>query len=345
MDAMGQKIKLIIWECRRALKLGSRKYSDVEREWKAFLDSKEDEEYDSKTLRNLVLSEYLRGKAKAILLGLVFVFFAIVAFAVAVAISKLLLLLIGHLKSNALPLVSYLQGATPDGWLDFWGSALGSIVTLAGLIITIRFERRQDALSRQKQAQPIIILQDHDREDQKRSENTKSSYSLYFRSFWRRPSEGGEKTCQLPDVIIRNVGLNAAINVHMEFSIDGLTSSGCRPLDYLPPNQSESIGITAAYCVDELDSVFPDRFAQFRADYPDFLTAYEANAYTHLDKETRGRIERVSGNEGTIVVFYNDIYGNSYKQYFSITFMVVWLNNDEVTMYISYPTYSNEPQS
>lgn len=314
---------------------GMRGYRYFKKRWETQLDEF-NIEHTEKEVKQLAVRDFIKAKGKAVLL--ITLCIAVLLFVI-MALVKPIIFLIGQIKNVFSYMGVYFIDVSSDAWLGFWGSVLGSIVTMLGIIITIRFERKKDEIARKQQAQPILMLQHRRRDDEQNQGDYKSSYHISFCSYKGSELKYDMIEYQLPDIILRNVGFNAAINIEMMFFVDGMKSSSCSGLDYLPPNEYEAIKVVSEYYKQEISKIFTD--IQYKKK-DGLIHAYFANAYSNLRKEFHDKIEFVARNKGNLTIKYQDVYGNEYYHYYGLSFWVVGLTDDKFISYMTYPTYSRK---
>lgn len=316
---------------------GMRGYRYFKKRWKTQLNEFSIE-HTEKEVRQLAVQDFIKAKGKAVLLITLYI---AVLLLVIMALVKPIDFLLGQIK-NAFSYISvYFKDVSSDAWLGFWGSVLGSIVTMLGIIITVIFERKKDEIARKQQAQPILMLQHRKRDDEQNQNDYKSSYYINFCSLKGKELEYDRIESQLPDIILRNVGFNAAINIELLFFLDGMKSCGCSGLDYLPSNEYEAIKIVVEIYKQEIEKIFENIQFKKRRD-SGIIHAYFMNAYTNLKTEIHDKIKFVAGKKGNLTIKYQDVYGNEYYHYYGLSFWLVGLNDDTFISYMTYPTYSRK---
>lgn len=316
---------------------GVQGYHYFKKRWKSRLDEL-NIEYAEKELNQLAGQDFIKAKGKSILL--ITLCMAILLFVVMVLVNPLHFLF-EQIKNGISYLSVYFKDVSSDAWLDFWGSVFGSMVTMLGIIITIRFERKKDEIARKQQAQPILMLKHRKRDDIQNQNDYKSSYHINFCSMKGEELEYDRIELQLPDIILRNVGFNAAINIELLFFLEGMKSCGSSGLDYLPSNEYEAIKIVVEIYKQEIEKIFENIQYKRRGD-SGIIHAYFMNAYTNLKTEIHDKIEFVAGKKGNLIIKYQDVYGNEYYHHYGLSFWLVGLNDDKFISYMTYPTYSRK---
>lgn len=329
------KVPSFIKNYKETLYEGIRGYRYFKKRWETELDEC-NIEHTEKEVRQLAVQDFIKAKGKATLLITLCI---AVLLLVIMALVKPIIFLIGQIINIFSYMSAYFKDVTSDAWLGFWGSVLGSMVTMLGIIITIRFERKKDEIARKQQAQPILMLQHRKRDDEQNQGDYKSSYHISFCSYKGSELKYDIIEYQLPDIILRNVGFNAAINIEIMFFVDGMKSCSCSGLDYLPPNEYEAIKVVSEYYKQEISKIFTD--IQYKKK-DGFMHAYFANAYSNLRKELHDKIVFVARNKGNLTIKYQDVYGNEYYHYYGLSFWVVGLTDDKFISYMTYPTYSRK---
>ncbi len=314
---------------------GMRGYRYFKKRWEAQLDAFSIE-HTEKEVKQLAVQDFIKAKGKAVLLITMCVAVLLFVFLV---LFKPIIFVVGKIKNVFLYIGVYFKDISSDAWLGFWGSVLGSIVTMLGIIITIRFERKKDEIDRKQQAQPILMLQHRGRDDEQNQSDYKSSYNISFCSYKGSELKYDMIEYQLPDIILRNVGFNAAINIEMMFFVDGMKSGSCSGLDYLPPNEYEAIKVVSECYKQEISKIFTD-IQHKKKD--GLMHAYFAHAYSHIRTELHDQIEFVAKNKGNLTIKYQDVYGNVYYHYYGLSFFVVGLTNNNFIFFLTYPTYSRK---
>lgn len=133
------KVPSFIVNYKETLYEGIRGYHYFKKRWVVQLDEF-NIEYTEKEVRQLAVQDFIKAKEKAVLL--ITLFLVVILFVIMVLV-KPINFLFGQMKIVFSYLSVYFKGVSSDAWLGFWGSVLGSIVTMLGIIITIRFERKK----------------------------------------------------------------------------------------------------------------------------------------------------------------------------------------------------------
>ena len=329
------KIPSFIRNYKNTLYEGMMRYHHYVKRWEIQLDEY-NIEHTKKDVKRFAMQDFIKAKAKAILLVTLFL---VALLFVSIILVEPVTFAIGQFNDAGAYLKVCFQDVSSDAWLGFWGSVLGSIVTMLGIIITIRFERKKDETARKQQAQPIIMLQHRRRDDEQNQNDYKSAYHISFCTYKGSELKYDMIEYQLPDIILRNVGFNAAINIELLFNIDGMKSGSCSGLDYLPPNDFESVKVVAEYYKQEIDKIFTN--IQYKKK-GNIIHAFFANAYSNIGKEHHDKIEFIAKNNGDLTIKYQDVYGNEYYHHYGLSFWVVGLSNGEFVSYMTYPTYSRK---
>lgn len=331
------KIPLRLKDQKATFYDGIRGYRYYKKRWETQLDEF-NIEHTEKEIRQLALQDYFNAKGRLALLITLYIMLILLLIAASV---KPVSFLIEQMKNSISYVRTNLSEVSSDAWLGFWGSVLGSIVTMLGIIITIRFERKKDELSRKQQAQPILMLQHRKRDDAQTQSDYKSSYDINFCSY-KGDELGYDKfELQLPDIILRNVGFNAAINIDLLFEIDGWKSQSGSELDYLPSNEYEAIKTVVEFYKQEIDKIFNNIQYRKKSD-AGIIHAYFAIAYSKLKREFHDKIKFVAGKNGKLTIKYQDVYGNEYYHYYGLGFYLVGLDDNTFTSFMTYPTYSRK---
>lgn len=100
-------------------------------------------EHTNKEVRQLAIRDYIKAKIEVALL--ILLYFIIISLVIIILI-KPISILFERIDNVTSYINIYLRDVSNDAWLGFWGSVLGSIVTMFGIIITIRFERKKTKL-------------------------------------------------------------------------------------------------------------------------------------------------------------------------------------------------------
>ena len=139
---------------------------------------------------------------------------------------------------------------------------------------------------------------------------------------------------QIPDVILRNIGHNAAITISLIFHLGA--SYGFSGLDYLPSNEHEFININLSFYKQEINELFDVKYVESA------MHAYVANAYSNLPIELHNDIIFSAAKGGQLTIKYMDIYGNEYYHDYKLSLFLIGLKDDNFKAYMTYPTYSRK---
>lgn len=151
-----------------------RKYCYYKKIWKTQLDDFA-VEHTEKEVRQIAMQDFIKARGKAVLLIILYI---IVISFVIISLIRPMGFLIGQIE-NAISYINiHFRDVRSDAWLGFWGSVFGSVVTMLGIIITIKFERKKDDIARKQHAQPILMLQHRKINDEQNQSDYKSSYHI-----------------------------------------------------------------------------------------------------------------------------------------------------------------------
>ena len=223
-----------------------------------------------------------------------------------------------------------------DAWLGFWGSIIGNVVTMLGIILTLSYENKQSNNIRRLEAQPIITLNALAL-DAVHTEN-ESAYSLFVL---------GENTEEklhflLPDMEIQNIGLNFATKIELHFNFEDQNdigfSYGFNSLTILDTKEIKRISLSLDISKDKIDKFFSSSYVR---EENKLLHACYARTITLLARSNRkDTIKKVSYVGGKLITNFEDIYGNVYKQERTATIHLVELCDGEPFAYISFSKFS-----
>lgn len=222
-----------------------------------------------------------------------------------------------------------------DAWLGFWGSIIGSAVTMLGIALTLSYENKQSNNTRRLEAQPIITLNASNL-DAVHSEN-ESSYHLSV------SEEGNDEELHflLPDIEIQNIGLNFATKIELHFNFKSHFTCGFNPLTILDAKETKHITLSLDIPKGKIQKYLSNLYIRkenemMHACYIRTLTFLaQANR-----KECFDKINKIFYESGKIETTFEDIYGNVYKQEREATIHLVELSNEEYFAYISFPKFA-----
>lgn len=222
-----------------------------------------------------------------------------------------------------------------DAWLGFWGSIIGSVVTMLGIALTLSYENKQSNNTRRLEAQPIITLNELDL-DAVHSEN-ESSYHLSVLG-----EENDEKLHFLfPDIEIQNIGLNFATKIELFFNFQNQFSCGFNPLTILDAKETKQITLSLDIPKDKIHKCFSNLYIR---EENKMIHACYARTLTLLARANRkecfDKINKIFYESGKIETTFEDIYGNVYKQEREATIHLVELSDEEYFAYISFPKFA-----
>ena len=228
---------------------------------------------------------------------------------------------------NGIPLTS-------DAWLSFWGSIIGSIVTILGIVLTLTYENKQNNNLRRLEAQPIIIL----KELTLGTNGIENEGTYRFSKYG--DNDGDNLHFELPDIEIRNIGLNFATNIWLEF--DFKINYGGRNISILDAKESKKVSISFDLTKDSLQSIFENHTYEYKKDK--IFNACIARTFAFLAQSNRKgsqeHIERVSSVKGNIITTFEDIYGNTYQQRRTAELNFVELSNEPSFLYMCFPEFA-----
>lgn len=230
---------------------------------------------------------------------------------------------------------------TSDAWLGFWGSIIGSVVTILGIALTLSYENKQNNTIRRLEAQPIITMKPLTL-DAERTDN-EGAYDLDL-FVYEEEVNGTALQLDFPDIEIHNIGLNFAtkVNLHFEFKREKEweLSYGARDLSILDTKETKHITVSLEISKEYLYRLFNQTYIHGQNDLPHAVymrtLAYLARSNR---KESQERIEKVSYVKGSMTTTFDDIYGNTYEQKRSITLHYVELQGEEAFVYMSFPEF------
>ena len=335
---MKKKLKIPAWASfgnqKRILKEGFKSHKYYEKLWKneiqRYVDGTTDNDF-----KKIGWEQWGKAFGKALLLILIYIAIVVVLILI---LKQPFLFLLKQVKKVAPHISAFLKKVTPDSWIGFIGSIIGSIVTMIGLIITIKFERHKDEEERKRQAQPIIILP-----SPKLLCNTDDAriYSMQFCTSIGEKKGYNRITIKTPNIFIKNIGFNVALNSELMFIFDGCISMSLLSYEYIANNEYVHFNIKMEMHEQEIKKHFGEIIYRIKDGEKNFH-GYLLTAYSNLDKELHEKIKYVTRKSGTLFIKYQDIYGNEYEQKYKVTLWLVKLLDGTYTLFLTHPTSAHE---
>lgn len=227
---------------------------------------------------------------------------------------------------------------TSDAWLGFWGSIIGSVVTMLGIILTLSFESKQNNIIRRLEAQPIIILKplplfsEH-------SEN-ESSYDISVSG-----KDGGKLRFSLPDIQIQNIGLNFATKINLSFSFK--SSENCffsvsfNPLSIIDAKETKQISLDFEISKDIVYDFFSNSHMVKKSGLMHACCATAIASLAQANrKESIDRLEKVSFASGELTTTFEDIYGNAYEQKRTAAIYYAELRDEDPVVFMRFSSFA-----
>lgn len=227
---------------------------------------------------------------------------------------------------------------TNDAWLGFWGSIIGSVVTMLGIILTLSFESKQNNIIRRLEAQPIIKLNalpltaGH-------TEN-ESTYSIDI----------GDPADEMlhfvfPDIQVQNIGLNFATNITLSFDFDPAAKYfwcvGSNPLSIIDAKETNQVSVSLNISSDMIYDFFHHTCVANNNGFPHACWLRTVSMLAQANrKESIERLEKVSYTKAMLGTTFEDIYGNMYEQKRPVAMHYVEVSGEEPFVYMGFPVFS-----
>ncbi len=209
-----------------------------------------------------------------------------------------------------------------DSWINFSGSLLGGLITMLGVIMTVRYERKRDEKSRLQQAQPILILQDT-KDCEANKPGSEYNSSCFFSTETISPKNGIQ--LRVPDIIIENIGHNVALDVSIDVNKFPFYTLVVKRLKKIYPGTIEKVAIFLLLDKDEILKkmyVVDDKVSD--------VTKLLEDIYVRLflGDEKYDLVDRRAFFKGSIILTYKDLYKNEYKQEFDSLFRILKVKDE-----------------
>ena len=189
-----------------------------------------------------------------------------------------------------------------DGLSSFFGSLLGSVVTILGVFITIKFERKSQERMIKENARPILRL--FNSTDAKKHVQGMHKISFYSRM-------GGENyDMQLPEFVLGNVG-HTAINIELFMVFNGYGYPCSSIIDCIPINTYSVIKGEIAIAKRDMESII-ERVLE-RSNVKMEIDKIDRTIY---DISLRPSTNSLIGWKEMMEIRYQDVYGNQYSKWY-----------------------------
>lgn len=194
-----------------------------------------------------------------------------------------------------------------DTWITFAGNIFCGIMTICGIAITLKFERKRDRLNNIQQTKPIIIIYQDEKNINIKSENIPSCH-IDFQYIESKNDQTIEINC--PYLILENIGFNLALNINMFIHMRHMSSASYS--DIKPIDIKEKIPYIASI------SFEPDNLK----DFDRVLVKQNMESWFHGDILRSSMVlgidmdemELVASDPGIIKLEYQDVNGIKYEQ-------------------------------
>lgn len=228
---------------------------------------------------------------------------------------------------------------TSDAWLGFWGSIIGSVVTMLGIILTLSYENKQNKTLRRLEAQPIITLS----QSTLLAPHSENEYRCRIKVLGGKDDD---RFCSLlPPIKVNNIGLNFATKIEFDFDFEG--NSGCNHgfggavISILDTKESRQISLALDIPKDKIYNFFDNTYVVNKNELYHACCAKTIALLAQSNrKESIELIEKVSYNKGKIITAFEDIYGNQYIQERDATIYYVELKGEEPFAYIDFEEFA-----
>lgn len=202
-----------------------------------------------------------------------------------------------------------ISGISKDAWLTFTGNMFCGLMTIFGIAITLKHERKRDRLNNIQNSKPIIIIEQSTEISKRNKKKIKGSCSLNFQDLMEENSSPViEVKC--PFLVFENVGFNRSLNIEVHFETTHMTFASFSGVASIDTKEKILYGISISFISDNLKNF--DRV----------LVKTEKERWFHADllkmrmmfKLEINDIELVASNPAYIEITYQDVYGTIYKQ-------------------------------
>lgn len=244
-------------------------------------------------------------------------------------------------------LVSYipiLKTADAGAWLDFCGSLFGGAVSMIGIAWTLHYERERDREQKRLNSQPILVIR---HKEMGNVTGTEVGIMRFYRVIlFQGPyddlssEEYEEEEQQIiltsSELILKNVGQNAAINVDLTLILSDGTKSY---------NGEEAYTHNIAYlAADEyvvlkilMPSIVQNVIKEFEWKTIDDTSSYNIERsypfiYVHYDKNRWEEIAYIACLRFVLKMDYSDIYGEKMSRSSLIRVYAIRFDNGEIDM-------------
>lgn len=215
-------------------------------------------------------------------------------------------LLIRNLYEHIPNLIS---GISKDAWLTFAGNIFCGYMTIFGIAITLKYERKRDRLNNIQNSKPIIIIE-HSTEISKRNKKKiQGSCSLNFQNYMEENSSPViEIKC--PFLVFENIGFNRSLNIDVNLEVTHMTFASFSGIGSIDAREKILYGISISFISDNLKNfdrvlVKSEKERLFHADLLKMRMIFKLEI---------NDIELVASDPAYIEISYQDVYGTIYKQ-------------------------------
>lgn len=226
---------------------------------------------------------------------------------------------------------------TNDSWLTFFGSVLGGLITMLGVIMTVKYERKRDERNKIEQAQPIIIIHNSKTDDEKKPGKEYACLSYFSNSQTKNTKKDDWITLQTPDVLIENIGHNVALEISLGCKILSFDTNMTKRLEKLYPGNIDRIGIFINFDKNEL--LKDMNYQKNKSDIERLTDSVTITMYN--DKIVD--YDLAASYDCTLALTYIDLYKNKYEQEYDSKLYVIRVKDGFSAFFVSYSVSQSIP--
>lgn len=219
-------------------------------------------------------------------------------------------------RTIAIWLITISMGISKDAWLGFIGNVMGAIITILGVIVTIKSERKRDRSQVVQKSRPIVVLSSCHSEN-----GHKNMYDGMININYESFGAKAHSVILISDneIIAENIGFNFALNLSIEIRSLHICSAGYGNSGggYLDRKEKKIYSFDVSFSPSNLDSF--DRVAiKEGINEADCTTSIISHAdiirMSLIHNLHEDQVELVASDPITVEVSFQDVYGTAYKQ-------------------------------
>lgn len=241
------------------------------------------------------------------------------------------------LRNVYLHFVNITTNVDANAWIGFVGSLIGGLVTVLGIILTLKHERRRDERNRIKQAEPVIILRPYGDNVAEEEKKRYSSCSISFGSLFANYNKESEAIkVDAPPFLIENIGFNIALNIEIDIHAMNISSANYSGIGSIESKENTLYRLNMSFLTGHLE-----HFNWYVHKEKGKLPLGDLLRVRMLFDVDIDDVELVASTPSNIFIKFQDLYGVIYEQRHEALILITSVKGQ----YYAGMTYQNYAKS